>query len=84
MGDVVLTNGKDSAEVIRFLSLLARLKDCCDDDPKGLFDLVKADEGVKDICVQLSLTASSLQMNERSRRQLFATPVDPKFLDAYN
>jgi hypothetical protein len=33
-----MTNGKDSAEVIKFLSLLARLKDCCDDDPEGLFD----------------------------------------------
>jgi hypothetical protein len=78
-----MTNGKDSAEVIKFLSLLARLKDCCDDDPKGLFDLAKDDEVLKDLCVELSSAASSLKMNERRRRQLFAAPVDPKFLTAY-
>jgi hypothetical protein len=78
-----MTNGKDSAEVIKFLSLLARLKDCCDDDPKGLFDLAKEDEGVKGLCNKLSLTASFHRMNERRRRQLFAAPVDPKFLTAY-
>ena len=33
-----MANGKDLAEVIKFLSLLARLKDCCDDDPKCLSD----------------------------------------------
>jgi hypothetical protein len=55
-----MTNGKDSAEVIKFLSLLARLKDCCDDDPEGLFDRAKEDEGLKGLCNQLSLTASFL------------------------
>jgi hypothetical protein len=78
-----MTNGKDSAEVIKFLSLLARLKDCCDDDPEGLFDRAKEDEGLKGLCNQLSLTASFLRMNERRRRELFAAPVDPKFLTAY-
>ena len=43
----------------------------------------KEDEGVKRLCNQLSLTASFLRMNERRRRQLFAAPVDPKFLTAW-
>jgi hypothetical protein len=29
-----MANGKDSAEVIKFLNLLAQLKNCCDDDPE--------------------------------------------------
>ena len=78
-----MSNGKDSAEVVKFLSLLAQLKDCCDDDPEGVSDLAKEDEGVKRLCNQLSMTASLLRMNERRRRQLFAAPVDPKFLTAY-
>jgi hypothetical protein len=78
-----MANGKDSAEVVKFLSLLARLKDCCDDDPKGLSDLAMKDEGVKGLCNQLSSTAFFLRMNERRRRELFAAPVDPKFLTAW-
>jgi hypothetical protein len=78
-----MSNSKDSTEVVKFLSLLAQLKDCCEDDPKGLSDLAKEDEGVKRLCNQLAMTASILRMNERRRRHLFAAPVDPKFLTAY-
>jgi hypothetical protein len=78
-----MASGKDSPEVIKFLSLLAQLKDCCDDDPSGLSDFAKQDEGVKSLCNQLSQTASLLRMNERHRRELFAAPVNPKFLTAY-
>jgi hypothetical protein len=78
-----MANGKDSAEVVKFLSLLAQLKNCCDDDPECLFELAKDDEGIKDLCVQLSSTACFLRMNERRHRQLFAAPVDPKFLSTW-
>jgi hypothetical protein len=79
----IMTNGKDSADVVKFLTLLAKLKDCCDDDPQYLSDLAKEDEGVKDLCCRLAFTSSSLRMNERRHRQLFAAPVDPKFLNAF-
>jgi hypothetical protein len=78
-----MTNAKDSAEAVKFLSLLARLKDCCDDDPENLSDLARDDNGVKGLCIELSETASFLRVNERRRRELFATPVDPKFLTAW-
>jgi Domain of unknown function (DUF4145) len=79
----MITTGRDSAEVVKFLSLYSRLKDCCDDDPKGLSDLAKEDEGLKHLCNQLSLTACNLRMNKRRRRELFAAPVDPTFLAAW-
>jgi hypothetical protein len=74
---------KDSADVIKFLALFAQLKNWSDDDPGCLSKLAKDDEGLKDLCVKLYSAASSLKMNERRRRQLFAAPVDPKFLTAY-
>jgi hypothetical protein len=73
--------GKDSAKVVNFLSLLARLKDCCDDDPECLRGLAKEDEGVKDLCDRLHWAA--FEVNERRHRQLFAALVDPKFLVAW-
>jgi hypothetical protein len=73
--------GKDSAKVVNFLSLLARLKDCCDDDPECLPRLAKEDEGVKDLCDRLHWAA--FEVNERRHRQLFAAPVDPKFVVAW-
>jgi hypothetical protein len=78
-----MAKSKDSAEVVEFLTLLARLKDCCDDDPECLSELAKEDDVVKDLCVQLSRTAFLLRMNERRHRQLFAAPADPKFLGAW-
>jgi len=79
----VATN-KDSAEVAKFMTLLAELKDYCDDDPECLLEVAKQDEAVKSLCIQLYQAASLLtKMNERRHRQLFAAPVDPKFLTAW-
>jgi hypothetical protein len=73
-------NNKDTAEVIKFLGLFAKLKDRSDDDPERLPDLAKNDKVIKEFCGQLSWIAHFLKMNERRHRQLFAAPVDPKFL----
>lgn len=75
--------GKDSPEVIEFMMLYARLKDWSDDEPDGLADQAEADASVKELCSQLSLAAFLLERNERKKRQLFAAPVDPKFLLAW-
>jgi hypothetical protein len=78
-----MASNKDSGEVVKFMTLLAQLKDWCDNEPKCLFELAEQDEGVKILCIQLDQTASLLKMNERRHRQLFAAPVDPKFLTAW-
>lgn len=78
-----MTKGKDSAEVVKFLNLLARVKDCWDNNPACLSEVAKKDEGVKEICDKLYLAAALLVMNERRHRQLFAAPVDPNFLTAW-
>jgi hypothetical protein len=79
----VKTSSKDSSEVVKFMSLLAKLKDWSDDDPASLPDLAKTDEGVKALCRQLYWAASFLKRNERRHRELFAAPVDPKFVTAW-
>lgn len=76
-------SAKDSAEVMEFMTLFARLKQWCDDAPDELADFAKTDSSVRDLSVRLSLTASFLKMNERRHRALFAAPVDPTFLVAW-
>src|SRR5438309_613028 len=75
-------SNKDSAEVVEFLGLFARLKDWSD-DPKHLMELALEDQGVKRLCEQLFWAAASLKMNERRHRQLFTRPVDRKFINAW-
>lgn len=79
----MMTNGKDSAEVVKFLTLYSRLKDWCDDEPEAIFQLAITDEPFKDLCMQLLFAANRLHASERRQRHLFATPVDPKFLSAW-
>lgn len=76
-------SGKDSPEVIEFMTLFARLKNWCDDVPEELFDFAKSDSSVKNLCKQLAQAVHVLKRNERRRQVLFATPVDPAFLKAW-
>ena len=78
----MMTNGKDSAEVVKFLSLYTRLKDWCDDEP-AIFQLAITDKKFKDLCMQLLGAAERLHASEQRHRHLFATPVNPKFLSAW-
>jgi hypothetical protein len=76
-------SGKDSGEVVKFMTLFARLKDWSDDAPEDLAELAASDSSVKDLCIELSFAAHFLKMNERRARALFAAPVDPAFLSAW-
>lgn len=75
--------GKDSPEVIEFMTLFARLKHFTDDAPADLADQAASDSSVMDLCTELSFAAESLKKNERRARVLFAAPVDPAFLAAW-
>lgn len=76
-------NPKDSVEVMKFMTLFARLKHWCDDAPEELLDFAKTDSSVQDLAVDLSFAAAFLKMNERRHRALFAAPVDPTFVKAW-
>jgi hypothetical protein len=76
-------NPKDSVEVMEFMTLFARLKLWCDDEPDELADFARTDSSVRELGFSLSLTASFLKMNEKRHRALFASPVDPAFLVAW-
>jgi len=78
-----MADGKDSAEVVKFLSLYSRLKDWCDDDPDAIFQLAVADTQFKELCMQVLGAAERLHASEQRHRHLFAAPVDPKFLSAW-
>jgi hypothetical protein len=74
---------KDSAAVVKFMTLFARLKDWSDDAPAELSQLASTDSSVSELCVELSFAAHFLKMNERKARTLFAAPVDPAFRAAW-
>lgn len=78
-----MTNGKDSAEVVEFLTLYSRLKDWCDDEPDAIFQLAISDKKFKDVCIEVLNAAERLHASEQRHRHLFAAPVDPKFLLAW-
>lgn len=78
-----MANGKDSAEVVKFLTLYSRIKDWCDDEPDAVFQLAIADKRFKDLCMQVLGAAERLHASEQRHRHLFAAPVDPKFLSAW-
>ncbi len=75
--------GKDSDDVVEFMTLFNRLKKLCDDAPEKLTDRAKEDENVKNLCTELSWKAFSIEYNERRHPELFAAPVDPKFVAAW-
>lgn len=74
---------KDSAKVIKFMTLFQKLRDWIDDDPIDLEKLAADDEILRRLCLDLFSAASILLMSERRHRRLFSTPVDPKFIAAW-
>lgn len=75
--------GKDSSEVIEFMSLFAKLKSQQGISPETLLETAKSDPAINECCMQLWAAASQLKTNERSRRELFTGPVDPKFIESW-
>ncbi len=60
--------------------LFQKLRDWIDDEPDGLNDLAFTDESVRTLCNEVYWSSTLLSMNERRRRNIFAAPVDPKFI----
>lgn len=78
-----MTGEKDSEEVARFLTLFAKVKECCNDLPDELAAASKDNASVKGLCVDLCLVAYELRRHERRRRELFSAPVNPAFQGAW-
>ena len=62
------TGGKDSAEAVQFMTLFARLRDWCDDEPEQLADQAAADASVKVLCNKVYAAAQDLRNSERLHR----------------
>lgn len=78
-----MNGNKDSAESIEFMTLFQKLRDLIDDDPEGLEGLALADESVKQLCDKLHNAGVDLSIEEGRHRSGFATPVDPKYIEAW-
>jgi len=74
---------KDSPEVINFMMLFQKLRGCIDDRPEELEKLAKDNESIRQLCIDLECATFPILINERRRRRLFASPVDPKFIKAW-
>jgi hypothetical protein len=78
-----MTKGKDSPEVVKFLTSYSKLKDWCDDEPDAILQIAVSDKQFKDLCMQVLGAAERLHASEQNHRQLFAAPVDSKFLSVW-
>lgn len=74
---------KDSTEIVEFRSLFSRLKQFSDDDPDCLWKDAQHDVSVKELCIETLRAAWTIKRNEKRRRELFAAPVDPKFIELW-
>ncbi|KQS83819.1 MULTISPECIES: DUF4145 domain-containing protein [unclassified Rhizobium] len=72
----------DSAEVIKFATLFSKLKNL-DLEPTDLARIAKNDESIRELCIDLHFSASVLRNAERSDRQIFASPTEPKFIKQF-
>ncbi len=76
-------SGKDSAEVVEFMTLFKRLKYWCDDAPEELANFAATDASVKDLCNRLYAVAQDLRRVEAFEPASFTAPVAPDFVDAW-
>jgi hypothetical protein len=68
------TGAKDSAEVVKFMTLFARLKDWCDDEPEQLADQAGADASVKVLCNRVYAAAQDPVNSRRSSEVMLFQP----------
>ena len=78
-----MTGSKDDQAVILFMAAYRKLRDMVDDDPAGLEELAADDEPLKALCLEVYNATLSLSVAERSHRNQFAAPVDPRFIEAW-
>ncbi len=73
----------NSDDVTIFLVLFAQLKDWIDDDPLLIETTALEDIGFRDVCENVYWAGFSLESREKEDRQLFANPVDVKFVQSW-
>jgi hypothetical protein len=73
----------DPAANANFLSLFSKLKHSADDRPDCLREWAKTDQGLRQLCDDVSWAAYLLAKSERSDRQLFTGPVDLVFIKTW-
>ncbi len=76
---------KDSSEVVEFMTVFARLRDWLDDEPEGLYELAidGEDAPLKELCSKVYWAAFFITRSNKSRRELFASPVDPNVIEIW-
>jgi hypothetical protein len=70
----------ESSYITNFQRLFAQLKDWCDNDSSVLYESAVEDRGIQQLIWDILRNAGRIQKSERSERDLFTGPVDPKFI----
>jgi hypothetical protein len=70
----MMTNGKDPAEVAKFLSLYIRLKDWCDDQPDAIFQLAIKD-GIGNVVLSIDTVTVGVTVSTVKAAVLLALPA---------
>jgi len=74
---------KDSPEIVEFRRLFARLREWSEDDPAGLRELARTDEGIQELGLSILRAAGRIQRSEQAGRDLFTGPVDAIFISEW-
>jgi hypothetical protein len=74
---------KDHDDVVRFLTLFAKLRIEIENDPSNLVAKAEKSESLRKLCLAVSNAAWPLRHAESRHRQKFAYPVDPTFKEAW-
>jgi hypothetical protein len=83
VGDDYVKGHREPQEVTEFIAKFQRLRDWIDDDPTDLETLAMNDAGLRRLCFDLNMEASSIFSWEKRHPSLFAAPVVPKFIELW-
>jgi hypothetical protein len=76
-------DSKDSPEIVKFRRLFARVRDWSDNDPVYIRGIALEDDGFFQLALDVLRVAGSIKQSEKSNRDLFTDPVDPKFISEW-
>jgi hypothetical protein len=78
-----VTQNERCSETTKFVLLYRRLKDCSDDDPQYLPELMNTDDKIENLARTLLDVFNRLNFDLGNDRELFAAPTDSKFIAAW-
>jgi hypothetical protein len=78
-----MDESSDSPDVQAFMVAFQKLRNMTGDAPEALGAKGVDNTALANLCISLSSAATTLRIAERSRRELYSAPTNPKFIAAW-